>query len=451
MFNITNPPELDNSAYLPGAETPQAMYGLPRKIIFCNSCSYSNQKPNSEREFTHQITSSKPTVKFNEFGVCSACQIAEIKKKIDWQDREKMLQELCNRYRKRNGEYDCIVPGSGGKDSFYTSFVLKYKYNMNPLTVTWAPHIYTPWGWENFQSWINSGFDNHLVTPNGRVHRLLTRLALENIFHPFQPFIMGQMNMPPRMALQLDIPLVVYGENPVEYGNDQDSFLTSPRKDPTYFSSQQKDQNFIAGMPIEELIGDFGLSASDLKPYLPIDASRFNHTKLDVQYLGYYLPWHPQDLYYFAVENGGFKASPERTSGTYSKYSGIDDKIDDLHYYCTYIKFGIGRATYDSAQEIRNGEIERDEAVSLIRRYDGEYPIRFEKESFDYLSLPIREFPIASSRFETSIIDSKYFEELTNKFRSPHLWQFSDKGWELRKSIYASKGKYLTTEENRND
>ena len=84
------------------------------------------------------------------------------------------------------------MPGSGGKDSFYASYILKYKYKMNPLTVTWAPHIYTDWGWHNFQAWIKSGFDNYLFTPNGKTQRLLTRLAIEKIFHPFQPFIMGQ-------------------------------------------------------------------------------------------------------------------------------------------------------------------------------------------------------------------------------------------------------------------
>ena len=65
------------------------------------------------------------------------------------------------------------VPGSGGKDSFYASHILKNKYNMHPLTVTWAPHIYTDWGWKNFQSWIHAGHDNYLMTPNGRVHQLI--------------------------------------------------------------------------------------------------------------------------------------------------------------------------------------------------------------------------------------------------------------------------------------
>ena len=62
----------------------------------------------------------------------------------------------------------------------------------------------------------------------------------------------------------------------------------------------------------------------------------------------------PKEVYYYVLENTEFKARPHRTQGTFIKYSGIDDKIDDLHFYKTFIKFGIGRATYDAAQEIRN-------------------------------------------------------------------------------------------------
>lgn len=93
-----------------------------------------------------------------------------------------------------------------------------------------------------------------------------------------------------------------------------------------------------------------------------------------MHYLGYYLKWDPQECYYYAADNTGFQANDERTEGTYSKYSSIDDQIDMFHYYTTLIKFGIGRATYDAAQEIRNGKITREEGVSLVRKYDQEFP-----------------------------------------------------------------------------
>jgi len=410
-------------------------FGLPKDVRFCSQCSYSNQKPNSAREFSHSPDSKKETVDFDSAGVCAACRYAEKKKLVNWVEREKELTELCSRYRKSNGEYDCIVPGSGGKDSFYTSYVLKYKYGMNPLTITWAPHIYTSWGWDNFQSWIHSGFDNQLYTPNGRVHRVLTRLALEKLFHPFQPFIMGQMQLPPKIAFDLGIPLVFYGENPIEYGNRVIGD-DSPNKTSAAFTSDFEEEIYIAGTSYSELVSEFGMSKLDLAPYLPLSREKFERSNINVQYLGYYLPWHPQELFYFAVENGGFKPAPERTSGTYSKYSSIDDKIDDFHYYCTYVKFGIGRATYDSSQEIRNGEISRSEAVSLIEKFDGEYPKRFEKECFDYFSLDGKEFRDVAKQFNASHFDQERFESLADSFRSPHMWCKCKGSWHLRNPIY---------------
>ena len=432
---IPYPAPVDLAPYAPDAKDPPAFYGLPPQVRFCARCGYSNQKPNSEKEYKHNIDTRKPTVAFDAEGVCSACRVAEKKKDVDWAERERMLRSLCDRYRRSDGHYDCLVPGSGGKDSFYAAHKLKYEYGMNPLTVTWAPHIYTDWGWQNFQSWIHAGFDNYLFTPNGRVHRLLTRLALEKLFHPFQPFILGQMYYPPKMAALMDIPLVFYGENPTEYGNKPEE-SASARKDTSYFTAQERDELFLAGVSVHELKGEYGLTDLDLEPYLPPPPGAIADKNIDVQYLGFYLPWHPQACYYYAVEHGGFRAAPERTAGTYSKYSSIDDKIDDLHYYTTFIKFGIGRATYDSSQEVRNGEITRDEALALIRRYDGEYSERFEAENFAYLSLPRNDFPQAAPRFEQPLMDRIYFERLTNRFRSPHIWKHEAGGWKLRKAAY---------------
>lgn len=435
MDIFKTPQPVDLADYAPDAEAPKQFYGLPRDVSFCTRCTYSNQKPNSEKEYKHKRDTKKPTVAFNEEGVCSACLVAEKKREVDWAERERMLRDLCDRYRRSDGGYDCLVPGSGGKDSFYAAHKLKYEFGMNPLTVTWAPHIYTDWGWRNFQAWVHSGFDNYLFTPNGKVHRLLTRVALEQVFHPFQPFIMGQMYFPPRIAAQLGIPLVFYGENPTEYGNDS-SANASANKDWEYFSVADKTDMYLAGTPVSDLQQHFGLSANDLAPYLPPDTDMLRKADLNVQYLGFYLPWHPQECYYYAVEHGGFEAAPERTAGTYSKYSSIDDKIDDLHYYTTFIKFGIGRATYDSSQEVRNGELDRDEALHLVRRYDGEYSDRFERENFEFLSVPEEEFPVASKMFEQPIMDRAYFERLTDNFRSPHLWKFEGNSWKLRHTVF---------------
>jgi len=426
----------DTSPFEPGREEREAFYGLPQDIQFCVRCVISNQRPASSIEFKHQKQSAKTTIRLDEEGVCDACRAAEKKHyEIDWEERERELIALCDKYRSRNGSFDCVVPGSGGKDSFYAAHLLKYKYGMNPITVTWAPHQYTPWGWQNFQSWIHAGFDNFLCTPNGRNHRILTRLAIENLYHPFQPFILGQKYLAPKMSALLNIPLVFYGENEAEYGNPIED-NESAERDWKYFTASSDEEVYLGGTDVATLKSKFGFTDADIGMYMPPSPESLRETQTQVHYLGYYVKWHPQSAFYYSVDHGGFIPSPERTPGTYSKYNSIDDRIDDLHYYTTYIKFGIGRATYDAAQEIRSGDILRDEGVALVRKFDGEWPGRFEKELMEYISLPKKQFPELEGIFESPEVDREYFEALGNRFRSPHLWDYNNGKWSLRRTVY---------------
>ena len=411
--------------------------GLPREVMFCNSCVITNQKPSSDIEFKNDGKGEKNVINFDQNNICDACKVRKTKQTINWEERENELKEICNQYRKDDGSYDCLVPGSGGKDSFMQAHLLKYKYGMNPLTCTWAPHIYTDWGWRNHQAWVHAGFDNILFTPNGKVHRLITRLAVEKLFHPFQPFIIGQKNLAPKIASLYNIPLIFYGENEAEYGNPKSDNNTAQRNS-KYFTSSDETNIFLGGASLDELM-ELGLKAIDLDPYLPINPQKIMDKDIQVHYLGYYEKWHPQSAYYYAVKHGGFQSSPERTVGTYSTYSSIDDKIDDFHYHTTFIKFGIGRATYDASQEIRSGDITREEGIALVKKYDGEFPSRWASEIFKYLSIEPDAFPIASKSFEQPIFSKEYYDSLADTFRSPHLWKWSEEsGWSLRKTIFNS-------------
>jgi len=191
----------------------------------------------------------------------------------------------------------------------------------------------------------------------------------------------------------------------------------------------------LAGFNYKDLVNKFKISPKDLETYLPDEEKDIVKAKVQVHYLGYYLKWHPQDCYYYTVKNSNFKISPERTPGTYSRYNSIDDKIDDLHYYTTGIKFGIGRATYDAAQEIRSGDINRSEGINLIKKYDIEFPGRFEKEIFDYLSLDDEMMRSFKKYFQVPKMDRKYLNSLANNFRSPHIWYFKNNKWFLRNKI----------------
>lgn len=394
-------------------------YGLPEEIIFCNKCVMSNQRPASSVEFKHNKASKKVTLNIDSEGVCDACRVAEHKDNtIDWQAREEQLLQLLDKHRRNDGYYDCIVPGSGGKDSALQAHILKYKYGMHPLTVTWPPILYTDYGYRNFKNWIDvGGFDNISFNRNGRAMKLLTKLSIENLLHPFQTFMLGQKNLAPKIALKYKVPLIFFGESEAEYGNPIAETASSLR-DTSYYTMKNLDDVYLGGSRVKDLIKEYGLQLNEIMSFLPPTQEELKDSEIEVHYLGYYLKWTPQEAYYYAVENTGFKARPFRSQGTYSKYNSIDDKIDDLHYYTTFIKFGLGRASYDASQEIRNRHITREEGIALVKRFDGEFPDRYFDEIMDYLE-----------------IDKDYFHYLCDKFRSPHLWKKDCGEWELRQQV----------------
>tara|TARA_Y100001954_G_C15789491_1_gene594271 strand:- start:10 stop:1218 length:1209 start_codon:yes stop_codon:yes gene_type:complete len=400
-------------------KTQKTMYGLPKDVKFCKKCVISNQRPSSTIEFKNEKGEKKKVINFTEEGICSACIFNEEKEKnIDWEDRDKKLRNLLNKFKSNDGSYDVIVPGSGGKDSAFTSHILKYKYGMNPLTVTWAPHLYTDIGWKNMQEWSHTGgLDNLLYTPNGKLHREMTKNAFHNLLHPFQPFIVGQRIIGPAMAKKFNVKLVMYGENQAEYGNAIEENI-NPIMNMDFFSIDDPLKMRFGGIEMKEYIESGNYTINDFTPYIPPKKDDLIKGGVEVHYLGYYLKWDPQECYYYAVDNTGFEANPERTEGTYSKYSSIDDQIDPFHYYTTLIKFGIGRCTYDASQEVRNGKITREEAIYLVNKYDQEFPKKYFKNFLEYIDT-----------------NEEEFWKTIEKFRSPHIWKNLDGKWILRKTI----------------
>ena len=434
-FTFKKPQKINPEQFEKDYKKGISYYGLKKDVQYCKSCVISNQRPNSELEYKHTSQTKKKTIIFDG-NLCQACQFAKTKKQdIDWKAREKQLRDLCDKYRSNDGSYDCIVPGSGGKDSFFTSHMLQNKYGMNPLTITWAPNMYTPWGIKNMENWVNSGVDNTLLSPNRRVQRLLTRLSVENLLHPFQAFQFGQKYLAPRIAMRHNVELIFYGEHSSEYGNNLEESKT-PIMNEDYFINDDVDSLFVGGVSHADLKSKFGLRDIDLKHYKPLTTKEIGDSKIQVHYFGFYEPWHPQGNYYYSVEHGGFITSPERLSGTYTKYSSIDDKMEEFNYYTQGIKYGLGWTSYVASFETRSGDLTRDEAMSLTKKYDIEYPETWLNDFLKYVSIPSKEFPIASKQFEKPIMDREYFDNLVDSFRSPHIWKLENNIWSKRKNCW---------------
>jgi len=375
------------------------MYNLPLEIRFCKKCTISNQRP--------RIT-------FDENGVCSACNYAEYKKAhVDWNEREKELLALCDKHRRNDGSYDVIVPVSGGKDGGFVAHQLKYKYGMNPLTVTWAPLLPSEIGRKNLHNFIQSGFDNIMGSPNGKVTRLLTKLSFLHLGDPFQPFIYGQTNFPLHMAVQHNVPLIMYGENgEVEYGGDMKNAFKPTRE------IHDHDKHYFSGLPPEFWL-EHGVTQKDITPFLAPKHEVVLKNNTEIHFLGYYKHWDPQENFYYCSEHTGFTPNTERSEGTYSKYASLDDKIDGYHYYLGFIKFGIGRTTSDTAHEIRDGKITREEGVALIKRYDGEFPKKYFQEFLEYCE----------------ITENQYWEAI-DSWRADHIWQKIGSEWQLKHTVW---------------
>lgn len=384
---------------------------LPSEVKFCKKCVMSNQRPR---------------ISFDKEGICGPCNYTEMKKnnEIDYLDRKKELEILLDKYRKKDGEYDIIVPCSGGKDSSTIAHKLKHEWGMTPLCVTFSPPVYTDIGRKNLSNFINSGFDHKLITPNGKIYKLFAKLCFAYIGDHEEIFDHGQMSGPVQEALRNDVKLVMYGENgELEYGGDINTinFKGMPWDyyDKIYFSTPlnklaqiAKEHGYFDHYKIdfkEKNLDIFHLPKKDLL------------IKNDIQFhwWGYYNKWIPQENYYYAVKNTGFEANPEgRMEGTYSKYAQLDDVTDSFLYYLMYIKYGFGRATSDASHEVRDGHIQREEAVALVDRFDGEFPDKSFKIFLDYLDLTEGEF-----------------WDIVNRFRQDHIWEKKGTDWNLRHKV----------------
>lgn len=387
----------------------QQLKEIPRQVIFCKTCVVSNQRP--------RIT-------FNEEGVCSACVYAEKKNTvINWAAREKELVALLDKHRSPDGSYDCLVPSSGGKDSGLVAHQLKERYGMHPLTVTWAPFMYTDIGWKNYVNFAASGFDNILFYQNGKMHRKLARVAFELKGDNFEPFALGQKALAFHIALRHNIPLIFYGENgEVEYGG------SLKNADKPYESPEDWEYLYYKGSGIDKLVAagvDMGIfKKEEINPksfefYKAPPLAEIKKHNIQMHWWSYYHKWIPQENYYYAAKYTGFEANPDgRSEGTYSKYASLDDKTDGFHWYLSYIKFGLGRASRDAQMEIRCGHITRDEGVALVSRYDGEFPKKYFKEFLEYLD-----------------ITAEHFWEVINSYRAPHLWEKVGGEWKLKHKV----------------
>ena len=332
------------------------------------------------------MPSSRPRISFDEHGICNACNYQILKKKIDWSQRQKEFKEICNKYRSANGNYDCIVPWSGGKDSSSIAYKLKFEHGMNPLLVTFSPLIPSEIGTLNRELLLKKGFDNVFFRPNQYISKYLARRFFIERGNPKVHWDAGINALPLKVAIEKNINLIFYAEHgESEYGG----------------KIIKKDSDKIRDMEevLEHQIGDDPsnwaddkVNLNDIEPYKYPLEKLLKIKDLKAYYFSYFFKWDVYENYKYVKEKFGFKENPKRISGTFQNFDSMDDMVDPLYYYMQYIKFGFGRSLRDASRMLQNNHLSKEEALDYVRQYDGEFPQDNINKVLDYLDIDLIEF-----------------------------------------------------------
>jgi N-acetyl sugar amidotransferase len=313
--------------------------------------------------------STRPRITFDKRGICNACNWHNQKKLINWNARWNELENICDQFRKTNGEWDCIIPCSGGKDSSTIAYRFKHELGMNPLTVTFAHPFSTHLGWVNWNNFVQTGFDNVLITPDIEKYKLYAKDYFIRFGMPKQPFVVGISTAIIKLAKRFGIKLICFAEQgELEYGGKTEfikkfnrSFLTN-----IYYEGQKDSSKYGPWweVPTDEDLED-----------------------LYVTWMSNFWNWDPEKNAIFAKKHCGMEMLVGGNIGTFTNYSQNEDMLQDLHCFLMFCKYGFGRCTSDASIEIRWDRLSRESAVDIVNRIDGQYPVEHHEADLDYFNM----------------------------------------------------------------
>ena len=330
--------------------------------------------------------STRPRITFDHRGWCNACVWMEEKKILDWEPRQRELEALMDKYRSRDGGFDCVVPCSGGKDGSYVSHQVKSKYGMNVLAITVTPPLSLDLGDRNLKNYIQSGFNHIQINPDAEAMRQLNRHGFIEKGFPYFGWLMAMQAAVVRMAVNLKIPLIFYGEDgEIEYGGSTES-----KNSQTYTVDYMRKVYLEGGH--EKVIRASGLDESKLYFFLFPSEKELEGRELNIAHWSYFESWDPYRNYLVAKEHCGLEEAPESNAGTFTNFAQNDQALYALHAYLMYLKFGFGRATQDAGIEIRRGAMARDQAINLVKIYDGHFPEEFLDLYLEYYRMTREQF-----------------------------------------------------------
>ncbi len=352
----------------------------------------------------------KPDLLLDDEGVCNACRAYERRTRIDWDLRRRDLQQILERFRRKDGSnWDCIIPVSGGKDSTF-QVVRMLQMGMRPLCVTATTCDLSDVGRRNIQNIKNLGVDYVEFSPNPVVRRKLNRIGLLQVGDISWPEHVGIFTIPVRAAVQYNVQLLVWGENPQnEYGGP-----AAAEENNGLDRRWLEEFGGLLGLRVSDLIGHEGLQTGDLIPYFYPSDEELKRVGVTCLFLGFYVPW---DGYSNALlaQAHGFETLPTVVEGSVVNYENVDNHQTGIHDYFKFLKFGFGRATDIACLHARRGRITRQDALELVKRHDGKFP-------WTYLGKPLAKI------LEPLDISVEQFIQICDRFTNKKIFVRDAKG-----------------------
>jgi len=354
--------------------------------------------------------STRPRIEFDAEGRCNACMWTDEKTNLNWKKRELELENLLNKYKTKDGGFDCVVPCSGGKDGSYVAHSLKVKYGMNPLAVTIRPALTMEIGDTNLSNFIASGFNHVHVTPNPNAMQILNKHGFIEKGFPYYGWLIAIHTAVIRTAFNFNVPLIFYGEDgEIEYGGSVEN------KDRALYKIEYMKRVYLEGgyeKVLDKAVMEGKVQENDLYFFRFPSDKQINSYDLAFTHWSYYENWDPYRNYLVAKEFCGLIEKDDTNSGTFTNFAQNDQALYSLHAYMMYLKFGFGRATQDAGIEIRRGAMTRAQAINLVNLYDNQYPTQFIDTYMEYFEMSKNEFDSVLDKW----VNKKLFEKHNNKW-----------------------------------
>jgi N-acetyl sugar amidotransferase len=305
-------------------------------------------------------------IKFDEMGICQACQSSEQKIHIDWTARERELRKLLDHHKSLNNDYDCIVPISGGKDSTFQLHVITKIYGMKPLAVTFSHNWFTETGKYNLQNAIEKfNVDHVMFTPNRELINKLARQSLSKIGDSCWHCHSGVGAFPLQIAVKYRIPLLIWGESIAEMSGRSTHYNPMLKFDRDYFTKVS------AKVYPEAMVSD-DISLRDLAPFKLPSYQELEEVGVIGIHLGDYIFWDDERQMEFVRDVYDWRE--DKVEGTYKRYKSVECRMAGVHDYTKFLKRGFGRGTDHASIDVRAGLLTREEAFELAKRHDAERP-----------------------------------------------------------------------------